>query len=139
MLLCFDVGNTHIHGGVFSDEKLLLQFRFPSKQAGTSDQFGIFFKSVLRENGIDPSRVKGTAICSVVPSSDYSIRAAFIKYFGHEPFYLHGLVNTGITLNLDNPKEMGPDRLALCMGARAHVEEGPLMIVDFGTATTVDI
>ena len=86
MLLCIDIGNSHIYGGVFVDEEIKLRFRHTSK-VSTSDELGIFLKAVLRENECAPELVKKISICSVVPQIDYSLRAACVKYFGIEPFF----------------------------------------------------
>ena len=111
MILGLDVGNSHIHGGVFDVDgeqaKLLLQFRYPSAAQCTSDQLGVFFKSILRENKLDPSKIKQIAVCSVVPSMDYSLRSALIKYFSVEPFFLKAGVKTGLKLKYKNTNEIG--------------------------------
>src|SRR2546430_774942 len=101
MILCLDVGNSHIYGGVFSDEQILLRFRHTST-ASTSDEIGIFLKSVLRENNINSDEIQQIAICSVVPRLDYSLRAACMKYLKHEPFILQAGVKTGLKINYRN-------------------------------------
>lgn len=139
MILCLDVGNSHIYGGVFADGKALLQFRYPSTTQCTSDQLGVFFRSVLRESGFDPADVKQIAVCSVVPSLDYSLRASLIKYFGIEPFFLKAGVKTGLKLNYKNTHEMGADRIADAIAAIHQFPEKNLIVIDLGTATTFDI
>src|SRR5687768_7329638 len=111
MLLCLDVGNSQIHGGVF-DGGLRLQFRKTTHPLGSSDEFGVFFTAVLRENGVDPSAVRRVAICSVVPSALYPIRGACVKYFRCEPFVLQAGVKTGLKVKYRNPHEVGADRIA---------------------------
>ena len=91
MLLALDVGNTQIYGGVFKGDKLLAKFRATSGSS-TSDEFGTFFKSALRENGIDPKEITELAICSVVPDLIYALHQASLKYFGLEPFLLTATV-----------------------------------------------
>jgi type III pantothenate kinase len=88
MILALDVGNTQIYGGVFDKDKMLLSFRRNSKQGSSSDEVGIFLRTVLRENDIDPAKVKQIAICSVVPDVIYSLRGACKKYFDINPFIL---------------------------------------------------
>ena len=88
MKLCLDVGNSHIYGGVYDAGKFLPTFRKASKQGSSSDEFGLFFRSVLRENGIDPGQVTEIALCSVVPEAIYAIAAACQKYFDIRPFIL---------------------------------------------------
>ena len=111
MLLCLDIGNSQIHGGVF-DGGLRLQFRKTTLPLGSSDEFGVFFTAVLRENGFDPSAVRRVAICSVVPSALYPIRSACLKYFRCEPFVLQAGVKTGLKVKYRNPHEVGADRIA---------------------------
>ena len=76
MILSLDVGNTTIHGGVFDNEQLKVQFRRTSEFRASSDELGIFLRTVLRENGIDPTQIAQIAICSVVPDAIYSLRGA---------------------------------------------------------------
>ncbi len=135
MILCIDVGNSHLYGGVFSKEELLLRFRYHSG-ARTSDEIGIFLKNVLRENNIDPSDIVNIAFCSVVPSLDYSLRSACLKYFSIEPFVIQAGVKTGLKINYSNPIEVGADRIANAIAASHLYPETNLIVIDFGTATT---
>ena len=135
MLLALDVGNTQIFGGVFRDDKLLAKFRGTSGSA-TSDEFGAFFKSVLRENGIDPKEITELAICSVVPDLIYALHQASVKYFGLEPFLLQGGIKTGLNIKYKNPLEVGADRIANAIAAYGLFPDKDLIIVDLGTATT---
>ncbi|MCX7115327.1 MAG: type III pantothenate kinase [Gammaproteobacteria bacterium] len=135
MILCIDVGNSHIYGGVFHQEDLILRFRHISVSC-TSDMFGIFLKQVLLENGCDPKHIELIAIASVVPAVDYSLRAACIKYFSIEPFVLQAGVKTGLQIQYRNPVEVGADRIANAIAAVHAFPNRPLIILDFGTATT---
>ena len=135
MMLSIDVGNSHIYGGVFSGDEICLRFRHTSSNS-TSDELGIFLKTVLRENQCDPDTIKAISICSVVPQLDYSLRAACIKYFGLEPFLLQAGVKTGLNIKYRNPVDVGADRIANAI-AGSHLFPGKnLIIIDFGTATT---
>jgi len=136
MILCLDVGNSQIFGGVFDGEKILLRFRYATQKGQTSDQLGIFLKSVLQENGIDCAAINQIAICSVVPSIDYSLRAACIKYFNHEPFLLQAGVKTGLKIKYRNPLEVGADRIANAIAAVKQFPQKNIIVVDLGTATT---
>jgi len=138
MILCLDVGNTHIYGGVFHDEKLLLQFRYPSSMAVTSDQLGIFFKSVLRENEIDLNAIKHVSVCSVVPSLNYSLRSAFLKYFKLECNFLNVSNVKDLTIDYKSPHEIGADRISNTIAALHRFPGKDLLIMDLGTATTFD-
>lgn len=139
MLLCLDVGNTHIHGGVFEGDRLRVQFRHRSQPIGSSDELGLFLRSVLRENDIDPARVRRTAICSVVPSVVYPLRSACVKYFRCEPFVLQPGVKTGLKVKYRNPLEVGPDRIANAVGVIHLWPDRNAIVVDVGTATTFDV
>lgn len=139
MILCLDVGNTHIYGGVFDGEKLILQFRYPTTAVSTSDQLGIFFRQVLLENNIDITKIKKISVGSVVPSVDYSVRAAIVKYFNLEPFFLKAGVKTGLKISYKNPLEVGADRIANAIAAVHQFPQSNIVIVDLGTATTFDI
>ena len=135
MLLSIDVGNSHIYGGVFSGDEISLRFRHTSSTC-TSDEIGIFLKSVLRENQCDPQSISSIAICSVVPKLDYSLRAACIKYFTTEPFFLQAGVKTGLNIKYRNPVDVGADRIANAIAAIHRFPNKNLIIIDFGTATT---
>lgn len=139
MILCLDVGNSHIYGGVFENDKLLLQFRYPSDLQCTSDQLGVFFKSFLRENQLDPAGIRQIAVCSVVPSLDYSLRSSLIKYFGLDPFFLRAGVKTGLKIQYKNTHEVGADRIADGIAAMHLFPDKNLIVIDLGTATTFDI
>src|SRR5262245_27864427 len=139
MLLCLDVGNTQIHGGVFEGDRLLCQFRKSTHPLGSSDELGVFFTAVLRENDIDPRAVRSTAICSVVPAAQYSLRSACLKYFNSEPFVLQAGVKTGLKIKYRNPAEVGADRIANAIAAKQRCPGKDVIVVDCGTATTFDI
>ena len=81
MILALDVGNSQIFGGLFDKDKMILSFRKNSKGGSSSDEFGIFLRSAIRENGADPERVTDIAICTVVPEVLYSLKGACKKYF----------------------------------------------------------
>jgi type III pantothenate kinase len=139
MLLCLDVGNTQIHGGVFSSETLRCQFRKSTQPLGSTDEIGIFLVAVLRENGVDPRAVDRVAICSVVPAALHPIRGASKQYFGQEPFVLQAGVKTGLKVRYRNPLEVGADRIAGAVAAAQRHPGRNLIVVDCGTATTFDV
>ena len=135
MMLCIDVGNSHIYGGVFSNGEICLRFRHTSK-VSTSDELGIFLKNVLRENHCSPEDIHDISICSVVPQVDYSLRSACVKYFSVEPFFLQAGVKTGLNIKYRNPSDVGADRIANAIAATHRFPSKNLIIIDFGTATT---
>lgn len=136
MLLALDVGNSQVFGGVFKEDRLLFKFRKTSKGRTTSDEFGIFFKSVLRENGIDPKEIRELAICSVVPDLIYPLYQGSVKYFGLEPFLIQPGIKTGLNIKYKNPAEVGADRIANAIAATAMFPDKNLALADLGTATT---
>jgi len=139
MLLCLDIGNTQIYGGVFSDEKIIFQFRFSTRQSFSSDEVGVFLRSVLKENNITPESIKNIAMCSVVPDVVYSVRNGCIKYFEIDPFILQAGVKTGLKIKYLNPQEVGSDRIANAIAAINLHSNKNIIVIDFGTATTFDI
>jgi type III pantothenate kinase len=136
MMLCLDVGNSHIYGGIFNNKEIQLRFRHTSK-ASTSDELGIFLKMVLRENNFSPELIQKVAICSVVPQLDYSLRSACLKYFSTDPFFLQAGVKTGLNIRYRNPIEVGADRIANAIAATHFYPGRNLILIDFGTAITL--
>ena len=137
MILSIDVGNSHLFGGVINnDNEIKVRFRYNSKQPHTSDQIGIFLKAVLQNNGVKVSELTAIAISSVVPSIDYSLRSACVKYLNLEPFILQAGVKTGLKVTTINPKEVGSDLIAGAISATEHFPNQNIIVVDFGTATT---
>lgn len=137
MLLCLDVGNTHILGGVFDQDKLVVRFRYATHLIGTADQFGIFLVNILQVNNIDAANIKAAAICSVVPGCDFTINHAIAHYFNIPRFMLRAGVKTGLNIKTKNPNEVGADLIAGALGAITAFPNKNLIIVDMGTATTV--
>jgi type III pantothenate kinase len=136
MIICLDVGNTNIFGGVFQNEAIVLRFRYNTRHNSTSDELGLFLKEVLRENNIDHAKISHIAICSVVPSIDYSLHAACKKYFKIEPFNLHSGVKNGLNILCKPPEELGADRIATAIAATHNHPDQNLIVIDLGTATT---
>ncbi len=139
MILALDVGNSQIFGGLFNNGSLTMRFRKTSRPATSSDELGLFLRSVLKENGLQPSAVTEITLCSVVPELVYSLRSCCRKYFALDPFILQAGARTGLRIRYRNPLEVGPDRIANAIGA-THLYPGRnLVVVDFGTATTFDV
>ncbi len=137
MILCLDVGNTQVFGGVFAGDRLISQFRRTSQFRSSSDELGVFFRGVLRENDIDPGLIQEIVICSVVPDLNSSLRACAQKYFSIDPLMLRPGVKTGLNIAYQDPKEVGADRIADAVGAIKLFPGRNLIVADFGTATTV--
>jgi type III pantothenate kinase len=138
MKLCIDVGNSQIYGGLFDGDELVVRFRRITERGASSDELGVFFRQVVRENGFDPQAVDAIGFCSVVPDINHSLTNACRRYFDIEPFSLRAGAKTGLKIRYKNPAEVGADRIAGAVGAVARYPDEDLLIIDFGTATTVE-
>ncbi|MCB0369285.1 MAG: type III pantothenate kinase [Bdellovibrionales bacterium] len=136
MILALDVGNSQIFGGLFDGDKMIISFRKTSKSGSSSDEVGIFLRTVIRENGAQPEQIKDIAICTVVPDVLYSLKGACKKYFNINPFVLQAGVKTGLKIKYRNPIEVGADRIANAIACSNLFPNKNLVIVDLGTATT---
>lgn len=139
LTLCLDVGNSQVYAGLFdSAGELALRFRQFSGKGISADEYGVFLKAALRENGYEPDLIQRIAMCSVVPDRVYSIRRACSKYFGIEPLILQAGVKTGLQIQYRNPLEVGADRIANAVGAAELYPDRDCIIADLGTATTLE-
>ena len=139
MILSIDVGNSATSYGLFENEKLIFQFRQTTNINSSSDEIGIFLRSVLRENGFDWKQISKIGCCSVVPSINYSLSSACSKYLEKEPLFIQAGIKTGLKLKYSNPREIGADLIAAAMGAVAVKPDTNLIVVDMGTATTIEL
>ncbi|MAT85318.1 MAG: pantothenate kinase [Gammaproteobacteria bacterium] len=137
MILCLDVGNSQLYCGVYQGDSLRCQFRRTSAARASSDELGVFLLAALRENGVDPKGIERIALSSVVPDMLHSLRACCQKYFRLEPMVLRPGVKTGLKILYKDPKEVGADRIADALGAVTLFPGRHLIVVDFGTATTI--
>lgn len=138
MILAIDVGNTNITFGVFAGKRLMTTFRMMAKTPRTSDEYGIGIRELLRENRVDPSKINGSIIASVVPNVMHSLTGAIRRYLQIEPLVVSAGIKTGIRITAENPKEIGPDRIVDVVAAYEKYG-GPVLVLDFGTATTYDL
>ncbi|EOS69892.1 pantothenate kinase, type III [Lachnospiraceae bacterium MD308] len=138
MLLVIDVGNTNITLGVFKKEELLGTFRMTTKLPRTSDEYGIMLKELIERQGISSKDINAVIIASVVPDIMHSLGSAMIKYFGIKPVIVSAGIKTGIRIMTENPKQVGADRIVDAVAAYT-LYGGPVIVIDFGTATTYDI
>ena len=138
MLLVIDVGNTNITMGVFKGEELLGTFRLTTKLPRTSDEYGITLKELVERQGIRSTEITAVIVASVVPDIMHSLGSAFIKYFGIKPMVVSAGIKTGIRIVTENPKQVGADRIVDAVAAYT-LYGGPVIVIDFGTATTYDI
>ncbi len=135
MILVIDVGNTNITCGVFNGEKLVSSFRMTTGFARTSDEYGIEILSMLEINGVAKTAIEGAMIASVVPKVMHALVNAIVKYIGKKPYIVGPGIKTGIKIATDNPREVGPDLIVDAV-AGYEIYGGPVLIIDFGTATT---
>lgn len=135
MILVFDVGNTNIVLGVYKEDKLLDFWRVSTDTGKTADEYGILIKQMFIHQGYNIDDVKAVIISSVVPPIMYTLEHMTRKYFKKEPLVIGPGIKTGMNIKYDNPKEVGADRIVNAV-AGYELYGGPLIIVDFGTATT---
>lgn len=138
MILTVDVGNTNITFGVFDGRELKCSFRMMSKSPRTSDEYGITIKNLLAHHGIVPEDLEGIVVVSVVPNIMHSLLGGLERYEGKKPLVVGPGLKTGIKVSTDNPKEIGADRIVDAV-AGYEMYGGPILIIDYGTATTYDL
>lgn len=139
MILTIDVGNTSTTCGLFDGDKLVFQFRKETNLHSSSDEVGVFFRNVLKENGFDWHDIKRIGCCSVVPSVNYSLSSACSKYLNCDPLFIEAGIKTGLKIKYSNPKEIGADLIAAAMGGVTLYPNKDMIIVDMGTATTLEL
>jgi len=138
MLLTIDIGNTNIIFGVFEGEELRNTWRMATDINKTSDEYAMFLLNAFNHKNLKTSDITGIALCSTVPPLVATFQYLLPRYFGLSPLVVGPGVKTGVSIRFDNPREVGPDRIANT--AAAHIlYKGPVIIVDLGTATTFDI
>ena len=133
MLLTADIGNTSITLGLFEEDALVEEFRLASDKDLSLEEYEVLLKSLFKDFKID-----GCIISSVVMELNEKFKSAVANVFKIEPMFLSLEINTGIKISLDNPEEAGADRIANAAGAYVLYNK-PVIVVDFGTATTFDI
>ncbi|GAB6908112.1 Type III pantothenate kinase [Desulfosarcina cetonica] len=137
MILCLNIGNTNMTGGVFDGPELRLDFRRAAHPRISGDEFGLFLRGVLKSNAIDPQAIRHIAVCSVLPEATYSLNTACRKYFAITPFVIRAGVRTGLKIRYRNPQEVGADRIANAIAAVHQHPDQDLVVAGFGTATTL--
>ena len=141
MLLAIDVGNTNIVLGVFDGTTLVRSWRLQTLRERTSDELGLLVDGLFAHSGIDHKRVRGIVIGSVVPPLTGTTRSMAEQYFGVASLMIDPAGNTGMPILYENPAEVGADRIVNGIAAYERFGGGarhPLIVVDFGTATTLD-
>ncbi len=138
MIICLDVGNTNIKFALYDGETLKLSFRVATELKKTSDEYGAQLLGILKENGVLKGEIEGGIISSVVPQLDYTLERMIRTYLGFGPLQLAPGLKTGLNLRVDNAKEVGADRVVNNVAA-VRKYGYPVIIVDFGTATTFNV
>ena len=137
MLLAIDVGNTNMVFGVYEGERLAGSFRLKTDVNRTSDEIGLLAAQYFEKFGLDTGKVEDVIIASVVPPVMYSLTSAIIKYFNRKPLIIDDGVDPGLPYAVGGDERLGPDRSVACVAALEKYG-APLVVLDFGTATTVD-
>ncbi len=135
MLLAFDVGNTNIALGVFKEEKMITNWRLETDNNKSADEYGMIIGQLFSYEGLKVDDVKDVIISTVVPSVLYTLQHLSMKYFHRKAIVVGPGIKTGLVVKYDNPKQVGSDRIVNAVAAHAKYG-GPLIIIDFGTATT---
>lgn len=138
MLLVIDVGNTNIVAGVFENRELKMHWRFSTDRSKTADEFGILLRSMFDYSDVPMNEVTSVIISSVVPPVQIPLCHMCERYFGIKPMVVGPGIKNGISIKYDNPKEVGADRIVNAVAALDKYSKlgKPLIIIDFGTATT---
>lgn len=135
MLLAFDVGNTNIALGLFDGAELLESWRLETDNSKTADEYGMLINQLFEYSNLDTDIVESIIISTVVPSVLYTLQHLSRKYFGKNAIVIGAGIKTGLIVKYDNPKQVGADRIVNAVAAYEKYG-GPLVIIDFGTATT---
>ncbi len=138
LLLVVDAGNTNTVFGVWRGADLVESFRLSTDTDRTSDEYGALLTTLFARRGLDPARVSGMAISSVVPPLHSTLVRLAQDYFGLKPLFVEPGIRSGMPIRYDNPSEVGADRIVNALAAR-EMFGSPVVVVDFGTATTFDI
>jgi type III pantothenate kinase len=149
MLLAIDVGNTNTVLGLYrlneenaeasaTSPELAANWRVTTHRTQTVDEYGVLFLNIFNMNGMEPSQVKHIIISSVVPPLDSTLRQVCENYFHIEPLFVEPGIKSGMPVLVDNPTELGADRLADSISAYERYG-GPCIVVDFGTATKFEV
>jgi type III pantothenate kinase len=138
MLLVVDVGNTQTHFGVWGESELQEHWRFATVRDSTSDELGAALSNLLALRGFGFSDVGESILSSTVPQLVEQWTAMAARYLGHRMLAVGPSIRTGMPIRIDNPREVGADRLVNAVAAYDRLG-GPCIVVDFGTAITYDV
>ncbi len=138
MLLAIDIGNTNIIIGVFDNDKIKASWRIVTAVHRMPDEYASLMLSFLDRKGLSVSQIDSAVLCSVVPPLVTVFDEVCRRYFQVTPLIVEAGVKTGIRICMDNPREVGADRIVNAVAAH-HLYGGPVIVIDFGTATTFDV
>lgn len=144
VLVAIDIGNTNVTLGLFDGAVLRHRFRFESARNRTSDEYAVLVRQLLELEGVDRSKITGAIVASVVPTLTDTIGQLCQRAFGLAPMVVGPGTRTGVSILIDNPREVGADRIVNAVAAHDRVirsgdGESGVVVVDFGTATTFDV
>ena len=138
MLLAVDTGNTHTVLGLFDGERLAADWRIATRKDATADELGALFRELFAGEGLLPSAVDGVIVSSVVPDWNGVLAAIARRTFGRDALFVEPGIKTGLPILYENPHEVGADRIVNAVAAM-HRFGAPVLVLDFGTATTFDV
>lgn len=138
MILVIDVGNTNLTIGVYDGEELKATFRMMTKTPRTSDEYGVMLTTLLSTKGITTQMIEGCIVASVVPDVMHSLTGGITRYIGVKALIVGPGLKTGIKIVTENPRAIGADRIVDAVAAYEKYG-GPVLVIDFGTATTYDL
>lgn len=138
MLLAIDIGNTNLVIGCIENDTILFKARIATDRTRTSDQYGVEIKNMMEAYGVRISDIDDCIISSVVPPVFNSVKTGVIKVIGKQPMVVGPGLKTGLNIHVDVPSQVGSDRIVVAVAALAEYK-APLILMDLGTATTMDV
>ncbi|ADD68012.1 putative transcriptional acitvator, Baf family [Denitrovibrio acetiphilus DSM 12809] len=138
MIFAVDIGNTNVVIGVFDGDKIKTSYRVQADTMRTTDEYASTLLRLMESEGISKSDITGVIISSVVPRLIYTFSKLSKKYLNKEPLVIAPGIKTGVSIKMENPKEVGADRIVNAVAAK-QLYGYPAIVVDFGTATTFDV
>ena len=138
MLLAIDIGNTNIVIGCIRNDEIIFKARIATDQSRTSDQYGVEIKNMLEAFGVRKEDIEDCIISSVVPPVFNSVKTGVVKVIGKQPMVVGPGLKTGLNIHVDVPTQVGSDRIVIAVAALAEYT-APLILMDMGTATTLEV
>ncbi len=138
MLLAIDAGNSNIVVGLIENEKIIKVFRVSTDPSKTEDEYLIAFRQLMDVGNVDYKKIDGAIVCSVVPPIKSALTGAVKKLAGIDPLIVGAGLNTGLTIDIDNPAQLGSDLIADAVAAASDYAL-PAVVIDMGTATTISV